>query len=252
MRKKIVAGNWKMHKTLPEAMSLATAIADNLTNTDTGVGVVVGVPFPFIGNVSELLAGKGISVAAQNCYYEEQGAFTGEVSVSMLKSVGCTHVIVGHSERRNIFGELDEQVAKKVTALLTKKVTPIFCCGEGLEERQAGNHFEVIKTQLEKGLFHVSVEDFSSVIVAYEPVWAIGTGETATPEQAQEVHAYIRKLIKDKYTADLAENTTVLYGGSCKPSNAKELFSCADVDGGLIGGAALKAEDFVSIINALA
>lgn len=250
MRKNIVAGNWKMNKTLMEGIELAqelnAILADNKPNCD----VVIGTPFIHLSEVAKVVNKDVIGVSAQNCANKESGAYTGETSAAMVKSTGADYVILGHSERRAYYGETDELLATKVNLALENGLTPIFCIGEVLEERESETHFEVVKSQIEKGLFHLSEADFSKVVLAYEPVWAIGTGKTASPEQAQEMHAFIRKTLVEKYGAQIADDTSVLYGGSCKPSNAKELFSNPDVDGGLIGGASLKAEDFYGIISA--
>lgn len=249
MRRYLVAGNWKMHKNLEEAKELASSISNLSSSFPNNTDVLICVPAPLI-EACVNSCDNGVWVGAQNCHFKTEGAFTGEVSVSMLKSVGATHCIVGHSERRQIFGETDQNIAMKVAALITGGLTPIFCCGEQLPERQNGKHFEVVMQQLEIGLFGLSDDQFSKVIIAYEPVWAIGTGETATPEQAQEIHAFIRQEISKKFGEGIASQTQLLYGGSCKPDNAVELFACPDVDGGLIGGAALRSESFVQIIKA--
>ncbi|TVQ09766.1 MAG: triose-phosphate isomerase [Bacteroidetes bacterium] len=255
MRKKIVAGNWKMNLTLQEGLQLSAEIADfakknPLEKLNHSPQVIMFTPFTHIASVSDSVKGiQGLSSGAQNCHTEEKGAFTGETSVSMIKSAGAINVLVGHSERRAYFGETNEVLAKKVKVAMDAGLTPMYCCGEVLEERNTGNHFEVVKEQLEKGIFWLSAEEFAKVVIAYEPVWAIGTGVTASPEQAQEMHAYIRGLVKDKYNDDVAENTSILYGGSCNAKNAAELFANKDVDGGLIGGASLKAEDFCTIIQ---
>ena len=251
MRKKIVAGNWKMHTCLQEGAALAANINKNVKNEvkNQDTGVIIAPPFTHLGLVSQLIDTDRICLAAQNCASEPKGAYTGEVSAKMLSSLGVKAVILGHSERRAYFGENNETLNKKVQLVIENGMRPIFCCGEKLEERENNTHFEVVKEQIENVVFKLSKEDFEKVIIAYEPVWAIGTGKTASAEQAQEIHEYIRKLITDKYGKETAENTTILYGGSCKPSNAKELFSKPDVDGGLIGGASLNADDFTAIIN---
>jgi len=248
MRKNIVAGNWKMNKTLDEGVALAKEVNEKVTENDDMV--ILCPPFIHLTEVAKVITKKNLFLAAQNCATEESGAYTGEVSAAMVKSTGAQYVIIGHSERRTYYGETDEILNKKVKQALANDLKPIFCIGEVLEEREANKHFEVVKTQVEKGLFDLSAEDFGKIIVAYEPVWAIGTGKTATADQAQEMHKHIRDLIAGKYGAEVADNTTIQYGGSCKPSNAKELFANPDVDGGLIGGAALKADDFVAIVNA--
>ncbi len=256
MRKKIVAGNWKMNLTLEEGLSLSKAIAEfaktnPLDKLNGSPKVIMFTPFIHLVSVTESTKGiNQLETGAQNCYIEEKGAFTGEISAKMIQSAGVKNVLVGHSERRAYFGETNEVLAKKVEIALANNINPMYCCGEVLDERNAGNHFNVVKEQLEKGLFWLSEEEFAKVVIAYEPVWAIGTGVTASPEQAQEMHAYIRSLVKDKYNENIAENTTILYGGSCNAKNASELFANPDVDGGLIGGASLKAEDFGAIIQA--
>jgi len=250
MRKKIVAGNWKMNNSLQEGVELAGKINDLVEKAEiNGVDVVIGTPFIHLTEVNKIVGNK-IGVAAQNCADETSGAYTGEVSVSMIKSTGSKYVILGHSERREYYGETSEKLVKKVNLSLESGLTPIFCFGEILEERQSEKHFDVVKSQIAEGLFHLSAEDFGKVVLAYEPVWAIGTGVTASSDQAQEMHAFIRKTLVEKYGQEVADNTSILYGGSCKPSNAKELFGNPDVDGGLIGGASLKAEDFMGIITA--
>lgn len=253
MRDLIVAGNWKMNKTVDEAVILVQELSERISEQTVGdVKVVVSPPYVVLPQViSELWDNSLISVAAQNCHQNESGAFTGEVSAKMLQSIEADAVILGHSERREYFGEINEMIAAKVNAALENSLVPIFCCGEVLEQRQDGSYFEVVKNQIIEGLFHLEDDAFSKVVIAYEPVWAIGTGETASPEQAQEMHAFIRGVVSEKYGTEIAENTSVLYGGSCKPSNAQELFANPDVDGGLIGGASLKADDFVAIIEAL-
>lgn len=247
-RQLIVAGNWKMNKTLPEGIELVQAIKSKLSEGHEQV--IIGAPFIHLAAIGEELAQQeGIHLAAQNCYFEEKGAFTGEISLPMLTSVGVTHVILGHSERRKYFGETDDTVAKKVKVALRYNVCPILCVGEELSVREAGNHETLVKEQISKAAFSLSEEDFKKVIIAYEPVWAIGTGVTASPEQAQDMHAFIRSTIAEQYDNAIADQTTILYGGSCKPANAQSLFSQPDVDGGLIGGASLKADDFVAIVN---
>lgn len=214
-----------------------------------GVRVIVAPPFTNLYHAFDSLRKTGIEVAAQNMNENKNGAFTGEISAGMLTSVGVKTVILGHSERRSIYKETNEVLAKKVDAALENDMEVIFCCGEELKERKDGRHFDVVKEQLEKGLFHVSEDKWNKIVIAYEPVWAIGTGETASPEQAQEMHAFIRKTIAEKYGEGVAENVAILYGGSVKPANAKEIFAKKDVDGGLIGGASLKAEDFLTIAD---
>jgi len=248
MRKKIVAGNWKMNKTLQEGIELAKTV--NRQIEDNGTVVVLCTPFIHLSEVRNLITKDSLYLGAQNCASETSGAFTGEVSVDMIKSTGAEYVIIGHSERRTYYHEDDTLLNKKVKLVLAAGLIPIFCCGEVLAERQAGNHIQLVKTQIDKGLFDLSPEDFGKVVIAYEPVWAIGTGVNATSEQAQEMHKVIRELIAEKFGNQTADNTSILYGGSCKPSNAKELFSNPDVDGGLIGGASLIAADFMGIVNA--
>lgn len=250
MRKKIVAGNWKMNNTLEEGIVLAGQINDLVEKTElNGVDVVIGTPFTHLTEVNKLVGDK-IGVAAQNCADEVSGAYTGEISASMIKSTGSKYVILGHSERREYYGETSEKLVKKVALSFANGLTPIFCFGEVLEERQSEKHFDVVKSQIAEGLFHLSAEEFGKVVLAYEPVWAIGTGVTASSAQAQEMHAFIRQTLVAQYGQVVADNTSILYGGSCKPSNAKELFENPDVDGGLIGGASLNAEDFMGIITA--
>ncbi len=250
MRKNIVAGNWKMNKNLQEGLALATELNDILSSAKPNCEVVIGTPFIHLAKVVEAVNTDTIKVSAQNCADKVSGAYTGEISAEMVKSTGATHVILGHSERRAYYGETAEILKEKVELALANGLTPIFCIGEVLEERESGKHFDVVKAQISESLFGLSTEDFGKIVLAYEPVWAIGTGKTASPEQAQEIHAFIRQTVADKYGKEVADNTSILYGGSCKPSNAKELFSNPDVDGGLIGGASLKAEDFKGIIDA--
>jgi len=250
MRKNIVAGNWKMNKTLTEGLELAKELNAILTENKPNCDVVIATPFIHLSEVAGIVDKSIIGVSAQNCANKASGAYTGEVSAAMVKSTGADYVILGHSERRAYYGETDAILKEKVNLALENDLTPIFCIGEVLEEREAGSHFDVVKTQITDGLFHLPADEFSKVVLAYEPVWAIGTGKTASPEQAQEMHAFIRKTISEKYGEEVAGNTSILYGGSCKPSNAKELFENPDVDGGLIGGASLKAEDFHGIIVA--
>lgn len=248
MRRKIVAGNWKMNKTLQEGIELAKTV--NRQVEDNGVVIVLCTPFIHLSEVSNVITKDSLFLGAQNCAAEASGAFTGEVSVDMIKSTGAEYVIIGHSERRSYFHEDDALLNRKVKCALAAGLTPIFCCGEVLAERQAGNHMKVVKTQIENGLFDLTPEDFGKVVIAYEPVWAIGTGVNATSDQAQEMHKAIRELIAEKYGNPVAGNTSILYGGSCKPSNARELFANPDVDGGLIGGASLNAADFMGIVSA--
>ena len=252
MRKNIVAGNWKMNTDLQEGIKLAKEI-DALVSkgiNDPKTGVVIAPPYTQLYAISQVINKDKVCLAAQNCAAEAKGAYTGEVSVQMLKAVGVQAVILGHSERRQYYGETSETLLKKIKLVIESGLQPIFCCGEILAEREANIYFRVVKEQIESVLFTLSADDFKKVVIAYEPVWAIGTGKTASAEQAQEIHAYIRKLIVEKFGTEIANDTTILYGGSCKASNAKELFSKADVDGGLIGGAALMAEEFLGIVNA--
>lgn len=248
MRKKIVAGNWKMNTDLEAGTELAKAVNKSAASKTSDALMIIAPPFTHLSNISGILT--DVELSAQNCASEESGAFTGEVSVDMIKSTGAAYVIIGHSERREYFREDNAVLARKTDLVLSRGMQPIFCIGEILAEREAGKHFDVVGTQLAEGLFHLDKAQFEKVIIAYEPVWAIGTGVTASPEQAQEMHAYIRQQVEAKYGKDTAENTSILYGGSCKPSNASELFANQDVDGGLIGGASLNAEDFIQIVNA--
>jgi len=248
MRKKIVAGNWKCNTTLSEGIALAKEVEKVYAEKgDKNVEVLVCTPFLHLTEVSKVVS--KVKVGAQNCGAEPKGAFTGEVSAEMLKSANIPYVILGHSERRSYYGDTNEILAKKVRLALDNGLAPVFCIGEVLAERESGKLFDVITEQLEKGLFFLSADDFKKNVIAYEPVWAIGTGKVATPQQAQEMHKFIRDLVAKKYGKDVAEGTTILYGGSCNDKNAKELFANPDVDGGLIGGAALKAEQFIEIIN---
>ncbi|MDD6209358.1 MAG: triose-phosphate isomerase [Bacteroidales bacterium] len=250
MRKNIVAGNWKMNKTLQEGIELAKSVKDALAGKKVNCEVIVGTPFIHLASVVEEVKGSIIGVAAENAADKASGAYTGEVSAAMVASTGAKYVILGHSERRAYYGETSEILKNKVLLALENKLTPIFCIGEVLEERESGKHFDVVKKQIEESLFNLSAEDFGKIVLAYEPVWAIGTGKTATAAQAQEMHAFIRKTLAEKYGKEIADNTSILYGGSCNASNAKELFSNPDVDGGLIGGASLEAAKFMPIIEA--
>jgi triosephosphate isomerase len=249
MRKNIVAGNWKMNKTLQEGITLAKELNDVLANDKLNCDVIICTPFIHLASVTPLVDAKKIGVGAENCADKESGAFTGEVSAAMVASTGAKYVILGHSERRAYYGETVETLNAKVKLVLANNLTPIFCVGEKLEEREGNKQEDVVAAQLES-VFDLSTEDFAKIIVAYEPVWAIGTGKTASSDQAEEIHKFIRSAIAKKYNNTIADNTSILYGGSCKPSNAKELFAQPDVDGGLIGGAALKAADFKGIIDA--
>ena len=249
MRKHIVAGNWKMNCTFNEADELINDIMEALEKEELprDTQLIVCPPFPYLEMTTDYANDSYFMVGAQNVSDRDKGAFTGEVSAEMLESMEIDYCIVGHSERRAYYGETDQTVAAKVNQLLKHGLKPIVCVGEVLAEREAGRQLDVVKTQVEKGLFHLSAEQMKEVVIAYEPVWAIGTGKTATPEQAQEIHAHIRSLLAAKYGKELADEISILYGGSCKPSNAKELFACPDIDGGLIGGASLKADDFIAI-----
>ncbi len=250
-RKKIIAGNWKMNKDFEEAMALTSEVVNMLKDEYKGSAETVLIPpFVYINAVSRMLEGN-ISSGAQNCSNHASGAYTGEVSASMVKSCGAKYVIIGHSERRQYFGEHNDWLAKKVDAVLATGLNPIYCCGETLEERESNTHFDVLKKQISEGLFHLAASEMQKVVVAYEPVWAIGTGKTASTAQAQEVHAYIRGLIRDKYNAEVADAITIQYGGSVKPDNAVELFSAPDIDGALVGGAALQSRSFVDIVKAM-
>lgn len=251
MRKKIVAGNWKMNKTLQEGIELAKEVNDKVKAANAkDVTVVIGTPFIHLAEVNKTVEPAVVTVSAQNCATEASGAYTGEVSAAMVASTGSKYVILGHSERRSYYGETDEILVKKVERALENDLEIIFCVGEVLAEREADKHFEVVKSQLVNGLFHLSAEQFAHIVIAYEPVWAIGTGKTASSAQAEEMHAFIRQTVAEKYNQEVADQTSILYGGSCNPKNADELFSQPDVDGGLIGGASLKADDFLAIINA--
>ena len=250
MRKQIVAGNWKMNKTFQEADELINSLLELMKKEDNTAEVVICPPSLYLELASDQANDTTLMIGSQNMSCNEFGAFTGEISAPMLASMGIDYCILGHSERRKYFNENHEMLAAKVEMALKYNIAPIFCCGEQLPERESGNHFEVVKGQIKKALFHLSEDDFSKITLAYEPVWAIGTGVTATSAQAQEMHLYIRDLIKEKYGDDVAQETTILYGGSCNAKNARELFSNPDVDGGLIGGASLKAEDFIKIVQA--
>jgi triosephosphate isomerase (TIM) len=241
----IVAGNWKMHKDKAEALALLNELVKANAGQPAGVEVIVSPPYPILDLAVNAVKGSGIQVAAQNCHAAAQGAYTGEVSVLMLKSLGVTHCIVGHSERRQYFGETDALVAEKLKALLFHGLTPIYCCGEKLGEREAGKYFQVVEAQLKEALDGLAEEELGRCIIAYEPVWAIGTGRTASTEQAQEMHAFIREYLTGRGTPEVP----ILYGGSCKPDNAASLFACPDVNGGLIGGAALDAAQFNALIR---
>lgn len=250
MRKNIVAGNWKMNTTLAEGVGLAKDVNEALKGFTPNCDVIIAVPFTHLASVNAVIDPAKLGLGAENCADHAKGAYTGEVSAAMVASTGATYVILGHSERRQYYGETSEILKNKVALALENNLTPIFCIGEVLEERENGTYLEVVKKQIEEALFDMSAADFSKLILAYEPVWAIGTGKTATDDQAEEMHAFIRKVIADKYGNEVAENTSILYGGSCKPSNAPQLFAKPNVDGGLIGGASLDAESFMGIVKA--
>ena len=250
MRKKIVAGNWKMNMNLQDGIALAKELNETLTNEKPNCGVVICTPFIHLASIAQFLNQDVIGLGAENCADKEKGAYTGEVSAEMVKSTGAQYVILGHSERRGYYAETPEILKEKVLLALKNGLKVIFCIGESLEEREAGKQNEVVKVELEGSVFNLTEEEFKNIIIAYEPIWAIGTGKTATAEQAEEIHAYIRSIIADRYGKAVADDTTILYGGSCKASNAPELFAKPDIDGGLIGGASLKAADFMGIINA--
>jgi triosephosphate isomerase len=252
MREKIVAGNWKMNTTIREGKELTENILRGISSVPAGVTLIVAPPFTHLSTISGIIGNtKNPGLSAQNCAAGEKGAFTGEVSAAMLASVPCQYVILGHSERREYYGETNEILLEKIQRALANGIRPIFCVGEVLEERESNMHFQVVSSQIREVLFKLDPDDFKKVIVAYEPVWAIGTGKTATSEQAQEMHAFIRSFLAESF-GDLAKSTPILYGGSCKPSNAAELFARPDVDGGLIGGASLKADDFLAIAGSFA
>ena len=250
MRKKIVAGNWKMNTLLSNAAELTMRILQE-THENAQVDIVVIPPFPFLGAVgSQITDRKDMHLGAQNCHEQKTGAYTGEVSAEMLQSVGVTHVLVGHSERRQYFAESHAQLAAKIDAALAAGLVPIFCCGEPLAIREADTHEAFVTAQIAESLFHLSAVAFAKIVIAYEPVWAIGTGKTASAEQAQAMHAALRTFIATKYGSELAQATPILYGGSCNAQNAATLFAQADIDGGLIGGASLKVADFKAIVSA--
>jgi len=249
MRKKIVAGNWKMNTDYSEGISLFSEIVNIVRDEKKGDQIaIICAPYIHLNSLTKL-GGDTVKIGAQNCHQNESGAYTGEISAKMIKSVGCEYVIVGHSERRQYFAESDALLAEKTKIALANNLVPIFCIGETLDERNNGNFFEILKGQLENALFDLEEADFSKVVLAYEPVWAIGTGLTATAAQAQEVHEFIRAEVSEKYGDAVAESTSILYGGSCNPKNAAELFAQKDIDGGLIGGASLKSRDFADIVK---
>ena len=250
MRKKIVAGNWKMNMDYSEGISLFSEIVNMVRDEKKGdQQAIICAPYIHLNSLAKL-GGTTVHIGAQNCHQNESGAYTGEISAKMVKSVGCSYVIIGHSERRQYFAENDLLLAEKTKAALAHDLVPIFCIGETLDERNNGDYFEVIKSQLTNGIFDLPAADFAKVVIAYEPVWAIGTGLTASSDQAQEVHAFIRAEIAAKFGAEVAEGISILYGGSCNPKNAAELFAQPDIDGGLIGGASLKSRDFTDIVKA--
>jgi triosephosphate isomerase len=247
MRKNIVAGNWKMNTTVPEGIELAKAVVARSAEVPAEVKLIVATPYTHLCPVAEVVKGTVVGLSAENCADHAKGAYTGEVSADMLVSAGCEYTILGHSERRQYYGETDAKLVEKTKLALGAGLKVILCVGENLDEREAGKHFDVCEAQIKNVLYNFTAEDMKNIIVAYEPVWAIGTGKTATAEQAEEIHAFIRKVVCEKFGAQVADDLTILYGGSCKPSNAKELFAQPDIDGGLIGGAALKADDFIAI-----
>jgi triosephosphate isomerase len=252
MRKKIVAGNWKMHKDFKEGLDFIESCVEQIRMNDlTQAEVIFATPFIHLRKgKKEIKKLDNCFISAQNCHWENSGAYTGEISASMIASTGATHCIIGHSERRQYFSESNEQLAKKVNQCLQHELIPIFCVGETLDIREAHRHYTHIELQVVEGLFHLNEEEIQKVIIAYEPVWAIGTGVNATPQQAQEIHAFIRRALEQQYSVDIANHIRILYGGSVKPSNAAELFSQTDVDGGLVGGASLNQDDFLAIIRA--
>jgi len=249
MRKKVIAGNWKMNKNLNESISLIKEIKLAALSLTGKADVIICPPFTSLETSANLLKESSVKLGAQNMHFEESGAFTGEISASMLKSTGCEYVILGHSERRTIFGESDEMINKKIKKALSAGLKPIFCVGETLEEREAERTEKVIEKQITGGLKDITENDMKTIIVAYEPVWAIGTGKNASPKQAEDVHVFIRNLIKALYSAEIAEKTIIQYGGSVKPDNSKELLSMPNIDGALVGGACLKADSFIDIIK---
>ena len=250
MRRRIIAGNWKMHNNLSDSQNLVTKLVNGLNNKNINREVIICPPFTSISEVSNLLKGTNIELGAQNMHFEDKGAFTGEISADMLLSVGCKYVVIGHSERRTIFGETDEFINKKIKKALVSGLSPIFCIGESLEQRESGITNDVIKRQVLEGIKELNEDDVNKLIIAYEPIWAIGTGKTATPEQAQEVHEFIRSILLEAFSKETSENIPILYGGSVKPNNAFDLLSKADIDGALVGGACLDSDSFISIITA--
>ena len=250
MRKKVIAGNWKMNNDLTESQNLITKLTGGLSNQKLNCDVIICPPYTSLSEASTLIKNTPVKLGAQNMFFEDNGAYTGEISAQMLKSVGCEYVIIGHSERRTIFKETNEMINKKIRKALEHSLKVIFCVGETLEEREKSTTMQVIRAQVENGLRDISEESMAEIIIAYEPVWAIGTGRNATPQQAQEVHKFIRDYIGNKFSSQIAENLTIQYGGSVKPDNASELLSQQDVDGALVGGACLKADSFIAIIKA--
>lgn len=251
MRKKIVAGNWKMNLDKSSSENLVKKILES-TQEKKDIQIVLSPPFIYLEQVvKDCVSRPDVLIAAQNCSAYDNGAFTGEVSTNMLKSIGVDYVIIGHSERRQFFSESNDVLMNKISLSLSNNLKVIFCCGEDINQREKDLHFEIIKDQLKSTVFKLSANDFSKIVIAYEPIWAIGTGKTATSDQAQEIHGFIRSLITNNYNKNISDNTTILYGGSCKPSNAKAIFSEDDIDGGLIGGASLKSADFTSIISSI-
>lgn len=252
MRKQIAAANWKMNGTFQQAESLLSEVMQSKVQLNDHQQVVFAVPFPYLIMTNSVLANeKNYAIAAQNCHHKASGAYTGEVSVDMLKSIGIKWCVVGHSERREYFNETNQQLAEKIDLLLKSDITPIFCCGEPLSVREAGNQDQHVEKQIEDSLFHLSAEAVSKIVIAYEPIWAIGTGKTASTQQAQDMHAHLRKVLEKKYGESVSSQIPILYGGSVKANNAAEIFGSPDVDGGLVGGASLIAADFVQIIKAL-
>lgn len=249
MRKKVIAGNWKMNNDLSESQNLISKLTSGLTGKELNCEVIICPPFTSLSEAALLTRDTPVKLGAQNMYYKESGAFTGEISAKMLKGIECEYVILGHSERRTIFNESDELINEKIKAALKADLKPIFCIGETLEERENGKEKDVLQAQLSGGLHQISVKQMENIIIAYEPVWAIGTGKTATPDQAEEMHDFIRNYIKDDFTPETAENLIIQYGGSVKPNNARELLSQKDIDGALVGGACLQADSFISIIE---
>ena len=248
MRKKIVAGNWKMNKNLQEGVALAKELTEVVKNPNCGV--IICTPFIHLASVADIVKGSPIELGAENCADKASGAYTGEVSAEMVKSTGAEHVILGHSERREYYKETPAILKEKVDLALANGLKVIFCIGESLAQREANEQNAVVKAELEGSVFHLTAEQWKNIVIAYEPIWAIGTGKTATAEQAEEIHVYIRSCVAEVYGAEVADDTTILYGGSCKASNAPELFAKPDIDGGLIGGASLKTDDFKGIIDA--